>query len=136
MESCIHGLAPSNCAYCTPGRYLPPIRTRSHSQVNADRHSIDTGDDLLRKTPPGNRVSPRPGDLELDKRVQLALVELRTRLRLENNVPAYVIFDNKTLDGLVVARPKDIDSLTGIHGLGEKRIAQYGQAILDAIADA
>ena len=136
METCVHGLTPLNCAYCTPGRYLPPIRTRNHSQVNVDRRSIDTGDDQLKHTPGRHQIAQPAVDPALEKRIKLALIELRSRLRLEKNVPAYVIFGNKTLDDLVTARPKDINALAGIHGLGEKRIAQYGQSILDAIANA
>lgn len=136
METCVHGLTPSNCAHCTPGRYLPPIRTRNHSQVNVDRRSIDSSDDQLRHTPVQNQIAQPVADPALDKRVKLALIELRSRLRLDGNVPAYVIFDNKTLDCLVASKPKDISALADVHGLGEKRIAKYGQSILDAIANA
>ena len=136
METCVHGLTPSNCAYCTPGRYLPPIRTRNHSQVNVDRRSIDSGDNQLKHTPVRNQMAQPVVDPALDKRVKHALMELRSRLRLDGKVPAYVIFDNKTLDCLVASKPKDISALVDIHGLGEKRIVLYGQSILEAIANA
>ncbi len=62
-----------------------------------------------------------------------ALVALRTRLAEEQQVPAYVICHNRTLYELVGARPKSVEELYDISGLGAQKISRYGQQFLDII---
>jgi ATP-dependent DNA helicase RecQ len=47
-----------------------------------------------------------------------------------------MIFSDKTLNDLVLMKPKDVAALRNIYGIGEKKISDFGQAILDAICNA
>jgi DNA helicase-2/ATP-dependent DNA helicase PcrA len=45
-------------------------------------------------------------------------------------VPAYVVADNKTLAAIAVRRPSDEVALLGVSGIGQRKVAIYGDAIL------
>jgi ATP-dependent DNA helicase RecQ len=52
----------------------------------------------------------------------------------EHNVPAYVIFVDATLREIAKARPTSLDDLRGVSGVGEKKLASYGEEIVRLIA--
>jgi ATP-dependent DNA helicase RecQ len=52
-----------------------------------------------------------------------------------HSVPAYVIFVDATLREIAKAQPGSLDDLRGISGVGEKKLASYGEEIVALIAD-
>ncbi|KAA2256738.1 DNA helicase RecQ [Solihabitans fulvus] len=52
----------------------------------------------------------------------------------EQGVPAYVIFHDATLRQIASEAPASLDALGTISGVGENKLAKYGQQILDALA--
>ena len=52
----------------------------------------------------------------------------------ERNVPAYVIFHDATLREIALARPGTLDELSGLSGIGDRKLEAYGSAILEVIA--
>jgi ATP-dependent DNA helicase RecQ len=52
------------------------------------------------------------------------------------NVPAYVIFHDRTLREIALARPGDLDALAGIGGVGAGKLERYGEALLRQLAQA
>src|SRR5688572_8822827 len=61
------------------------------------------------------------------------LRDLRLRLARERGVPPYVIFHDTTLRDMVQRRPKTIDDLHEVYGVGARKAADFGDAFLDAI---
>ena len=61
------------------------------------------------------------------------LRELRTRLARERNVPPYVIFSDASLQDMARKRPATPEEFLGIHGVGEKKLADLGEAFLACI---
>jgi ATP-dependent DNA helicase RecQ len=59
-----------------------------------------------------------------------ALRDLRGRLAREQGVPAYVIFHDATLLAMLRERPQTHDALAAISGVGERKLARYGDAFL------
>jgi ATP-dependent DNA helicase RecQ len=59
---------------------------------------------------------------------------LRLRLARERGVPPYVIFHDATLRELAHARPTSAIQLLDVPGIGERKAAVYGAAVLEAIA--
>jgi ATP-dependent DNA helicase RecQ len=53
----------------------------------------------------------------------------------ERAVPAYVIFDNKTLRGIARSRPSTIDELAEVKGVGAAKLETYGAAVLTHVAE-
>ena len=58
---------------------------------------------------------------------------VRLRLARERGVPPYVIFHDTTLRDMVQRRPKTVDDLHDIYGVGARKAADFGDAFLDAI---
>jgi ATP-dependent DNA helicase RecQ len=61
------------------------------------------------------------------------LRDVRLRIARERGVPPYVIFHDTTLREMAERRPRTIDDLHGIYGVGAKKAADFGDAFLDAI---
>lgn len=54
----------------------------------------------------------------------------------EQGVPAYIVFGDATLRAIATARPGTVDDLGGISGIGEKKRASYGEALVAVVASA
>lgn len=61
------------------------------------------------------------------------LRKVRRDFAMHENVPAYIIFSDATLQAMVVAKPRTAGDMLHISGVGEHKFARYGQAFLDAI---
>ncbi|MFI6759704.1 DNA helicase RecQ [Micromonospora sp. NPDC050417] len=53
----------------------------------------------------------------------------------EQGVPAYVIFHDATLRQIATEVPSSLATLGGVSGVGENKLAKYGQQILDTLAN-
>ena len=53
----------------------------------------------------------------------------------EQSVPAYVILHDRTLAEIAASRPRDIDALGMISGIGAKKLERYGAALLALVND-
>ncbi|MEU0521553.1 DNA helicase RecQ [Streptosporangium sp. NPDC006007] len=53
----------------------------------------------------------------------------------EQGVPAYVVFHDATLREIATEFPSSLAELAGVSGVGENKLAKYGQEILDTLAD-
>ncbi|MBJ7459426.1 MAG: HRDC domain-containing protein, partial [Thermoleophilaceae bacterium] len=54
----------------------------------------------------------------------------------ERGVPAYVIFDNKTLRGIARTRPSTIEQLSEVKGVGAAKLETYGAVVLSRVSEA
>ncbi|MCO5974999.1 DNA helicase RecQ [Actinoallomurus sp. WRP6H-15] len=52
----------------------------------------------------------------------------------EQGVPAYVIFHDATLREIATRAPGSLGELSSVNGVGESKLAKYGQQILDVLA--
>jgi ATP-dependent DNA helicase RecQ len=84
-----------------------------------------------RKTRAGRYAPAVPATL--DAGLFEVLRGVRLRIARGRGVPPYVIFHDTTLRDMVERRPKTIEDLHGIYGVGAKKAADFGDAFLDAI---
>jgi ATP-dependent DNA helicase RecQ len=61
------------------------------------------------------------------------LRNVRLRLARDRGVPPYVIFHDRTLQEMADRRPRTLDDLHDIYGVGARKAAEFGDAFLDAI---
>ncbi|HET6290241.1 MAG TPA: RQC domain-containing protein, partial [Amycolatopsis sp.] len=54
----------------------------------------------------------------------------------EQGVPAYVIFHDATLRQIATKRPATLQELGSVSGVGESKLAKYGEQILETLAEA
>ena len=59
----------------------------------------------------------------------------RTGSAKEQGVPPYVIFHDATLAQIAASLPSTLAGLAMVNGVGETKLARYGQQILDLLAD-
>ncbi len=69
----------------------------------------------------------------VDKDLFEQLRALRLRVARDRGVPPYVIFHDTTLRELARLKPADLDALRHIYGVGEKKVQDLGDAVLDVI---
>jgi ATP-dependent DNA helicase RecQ len=62
-----------------------------------------------------------------------ALKTWRSEVARSRGVPAYVVLHDATLDGIAAARPRTLDALRGIPGIGDKKLEHYGAALLSLV---
>jgi len=72
-------------------------------------------------------------DNEEDEQLFQTLRALRLQLAKEQNVPPYVIFHDTTLLALAKARPRTLDKMSSIPGIGAAKLERYGEAFLEAL---
>ena len=59
----------------------------------------------------------------------------RTGVAKELGMPPYVIFHDATLRQIAAAPPTTLAGLALVNGVGETKLARYGQQILEVLAD-
>src|SRR5450759_3568401 len=70
-----------------------------------------------------------------EERALVALKTVRTRIAREEQVPAYIVFSNRTLAELAVRRPRSLSALQDVRGVGPMKLERYGARFLAAIAE-
>ena len=110
-------------------------------RLNEKGEAILRGHETIRlrevKRPERRKRSARPAAAQATAGSEHILAALkRTRLALarEEGVAAFMIFPDRTLIEMAESRPASLDELARIHGVGERKLARYGDAFLDALA--
>ena len=70
-----------------------------------------------------------------DERLFEALREKRRAIAQEKNVPAYVIFHDRTLAEMARLRPSSLAAMRSISGVGETKLERYGNLFLEVIRE-
>jgi ATP-dependent DNA helicase RecQ len=71
-----------------------------------------------------------------DDPMWLELKAKRMELAKEQGVPPYVIFHDATLIEILNQKPKDLNAMGQISGIGQAKLERYGEAFLAVIAEA
>lgn len=127
---------------------------RSHKVLAVDRRWVDAGADsfwavcvdYLDHTP-GTPAGPRPGTgknkvdykelLKPEEFVVFAkLRDVRAEVAKAEAVPVYAVFTNEQLADMVRSRAATKAALGKIDGVGEARVAKYGDRVLGVLAAA
>ena len=62
-----------------------------------------------------------------------ALRTLRAELAAKRNVPAYLIFADKTLRDMADKNPTTLEAMLDIHGVGQAKVKKFGEMFLDVL---
>ncbi len=122
------------------GDYGTLVLTEASSEVMRGGRAV-----LLRREPERAARSAKAeraarstaGTIELDAAAKDVFEQLRTwraAAAKEQGVPAYVIFHDATLRQIATVTPTTLAQLGTISGVGETKLARYGQQILDTLA--
>lgn len=72
-----------------------------------------------------------------DKSFELldALKELRTKIATEKNIPAYMVFSDRTLQVMCTLMPRNASEFLLVHGVGQSKLENYGTLFMNAIRE-
>jgi ATP-dependent DNA helicase RecQ len=79
------------------------------------------------------RAAPAAQVAAEDEGLYSALKARRRALAEEQGVPAYVIFADRTLIEMATARPRTLDEMRGITGVGDVKLARFGPKFLEVL---
>ena len=116
-------------------------------RLTADSGALLRGERTLalRSDPPATRrrgrrdgtagpVARSPIDLPVDAAQRFdALRQWRAGVAREQNLPAYVVFHDRTLRAVALDPPGDLDALSTVEGIGAAKLARYGEQLLAAL---
>jgi ATP-dependent DNA helicase RecQ len=91
------------------------------------------------KSRPADMTTPPTDDPVIDGVNGALLDRLRTLRRAiakEEQVPAYVVFPDRTLAEMAVRRPRTSAALSGIRGVGPTKLERYGERFLAVVRSA
>jgi ATP-dependent DNA helicase RecQ len=64
------------------------------------------------------------------------LKRLRGSIAREEQVPAYVVFPDRTLAEIALRRPRSLGALADVRGVGPAKLEKYGERFLEVVRDA
>jgi ATP-dependent DNA helicase RecQ len=53
----------------------------------------------------------------------------------QDDVPAYLVFHNSTLEEIAARKPRNLDELGAVPGVGPAKLERYGEGVLAALAE-
>jgi ATP-dependent DNA helicase RecQ len=87
-----------------------------------------------RRAAAGAAAAASAGPETWDEALFERLRSLRRRIADELGVPPYIVFSDRSLREMSAAKPRTPDQLLRISGVGDRKLAQYGDRFLAAIA--
>ena len=110
-----------------------PIRVRKKGPARIDFGALpEEGSDSTWGHPGKVRVESAD-DIENPDLFQRLRV-LRKRLADERQVPAYVVFSDRTLQDMAARKPASREEMMEVHGVGARKFEAYGETFLEEIA--
>ncbi|HEX9259887.1 MAG TPA: ATP-dependent DNA helicase UvrD2, partial [Acidimicrobiales bacterium] len=111
-----------------PSSFLPELEQPAPPQIDGSppAPTVTRG----RPQPP-----PKPGPaIDPGDPVAAALKAWRSQRSRADGVPAYVVFDDKTLAELARVRPESLTELARIKGIGPAKLDRYGEEVIALLA--
>ncbi|MFT4275941.1 MAG: DNA helicase RecQ [Rhodopseudomonas sp.] len=94
-----------------------------------------TGRPPRAKSRRGDLAGGAPRETSGDPELFAALKAWRSEVAKARGVPAYVVLHDATIDGLAATKPRTLDEMRGIPGIGDKKLEHYGAALLAVIGE-
>lgn len=116
----------------------PVLRGEAAVELAVDRTTTPRSRGRARSGADGARAGSRAADgLEIAEReVFEALRTWRSSVAKEKKIPPYMVFSDATLVAIVQARPSSTAQLSAVSGVGAKKLDEYGDAVLEVLAEA
>lgn len=101
---------------------------------------IDEDTDIVERKLLEETINDRPENNAPEETIQISITELeealkqlRMNIATKQNVKAFHIFTNKTLDELVLKKPCSVSDLKDIQGIGDVKINAFGKELVEII---
>jgi ATP-dependent DNA helicase RecQ len=113
------------------------VLTEASGEVLGKRREVRLRHEPKRATKSSSRGKAAAAQAELPAEAKPVFERLRAwraATAKEQGVPAYVIFHDATLRQIATEVPATLAELGSVNGVGENKLAKYGQGILDVLA--
>jgi len=114
-----------------PDRHGALRITEAAHPVLRGEQTITLRRDTMQKAP--RRPAAKALVSEEDAPLLSALKAKRRALAEAAKMPAYIVFNDRTLIEMAERRPQSLDDMARISGVGAKKLEQYGAAFLEVI---
>ncbi|MEI8388882.1 MAG: DNA helicase RecQ [bacterium] len=102
---------------------------RGKQKVELRKFILESKVKLKKPAPAKKAVLTADADVELFNELK----KIRLSFARDENMPPYIIFNDKTLIEMVNNKPETLDDMSEISGVGEHKLKKYGLAFLNAI---
>jgi ATP-dependent DNA helicase RecQ len=126
--------APYNTLHLTD-EARPILKGETQVWLREVSESKGTGKRSARSGRKSAALAPDGQPLSLSERECLdALKAWRAEVAREHNLPAFVIFHDATLRAIAAQKPRSMDDLDGVPGIGQKKREAYGAEVLRVVS--
>jgi ATP-dependent DNA helicase RecQ len=119
-----------HCDICDPG---------SSRKVVVDRTWFATPVKKTKRRSAAKEASAAASNGSLMTREQLLRAEMLREWRKayaeSHDIPAFIVFSNRTLDGIAAANPTNLEQLEAVYGMGPKKVEHLGAEILRVLGN-
>ncbi|MEP1636463.1 DNA helicase RecQ [Ascidiaceihabitans sp.] len=116
-----------------PERHGALRMTDAALPILRDEAKISLRRDTIKSAGKNRRPAAKEMVAEEDAPLLSALKAKRRGFAETNKVPAYIIFNDRTLIEMAETRPKTLDDMARVGGVGAKKLESYGAAFLEVI---
>ncbi|MFF3852816.1 DNA helicase RecQ [Micromonospora sp. NPDC002575] len=123
------------------GDYGTLVLTDASAEVLGRRRQVPMRRETVRPPKARSAAKARPGAaavVELPAEAEPVFERLRAwraATAKEQGVPAYVVFHDATLRQIAADPPSTLDELARVNGVGEAKLARYGEQLLAALSE-
>ncbi|BFU44448.1 DNA helicase RecQ [Krasilnikovia sp. MM14-A1004] len=121
------------------GDYGTLVLTDGSADVLRGTHPVRLRREAERaRAPRQSRTRDTTASAELPKEAEPVFERLRAwraGVAKEQGMPAYVIFHDATLRAVAALHPTTLEQLGTVSGVGENKLARFGQQVLDVLAE-
>ena len=103
------------------------LKEKKEIQLRIDPRPLESSRRALRAQGAGTDLS------EADQTLYKKLKALRLIIAKDQNLPPYVIFHDRTLVEMAVFKPKTLEDMSHINGVGQSKLSRYGQSFLSVM---
>ncbi|MFD6250290.1 DNA helicase RecQ, partial [Streptomyces roseolus] len=124
------------------GDYGTLVLTEASGDVLGGRRQVPMRKEAAKAPAPRKESGGKSGKSRVPVDLPAAAVPVFEALRAwraatarEQGVPAYVVFHDATLREIATLLPKSVAELGTVGGVGEAKLAKYGEGVLEALAE-
>ena len=103
-------------------------------QVTMQERAATAQETQAKRRASRKKTAARTALSEADDSLLASLKTLRSELAQKNHVPAYIVFNNVSLDEMAELKPRTMGDFRRISGVGDAKAAKYGEAFIKHIA--
>ena len=112
-----------------PSRFLAEMRGRTPPEKRGPTEKRGSA------SPPRAKTGQAGTPIGFDPALFEKLKAWRLEAARELEVPAYIVFSNRTLEEMAARRPQTERDLLGVSGVGPTKLELYGEAVLEILAE-